>query len=221
MFSHLRYWTSSNPGTEFSPFAITLTLFDFGLVRVYYLIQYCSSVSHFVYIREILWNSVLFTKTISILYRIFLQVLNFHLILFLMDTPFFLFLVTEKSSFYISIMDKKILLRIIPASLLPRYGSVQTAALPDLGLGPASKISCCSWFRSPTYCQYRDVHFNTYKGLDNERIYIHHFRCLSTQKIDIYILIHIISAQSNIKDVNVIINTKRRFKNHKLYIQYL
>lgn len=121
MFSHLRYWTSSNPGTEFSPFAITLTLFDFGLVRVYYLIQYCSSVSHFVYIREILWNSVLFTKTISILYRIFLQVLNFHLILFLMDTPFFLFLVTEKSSFYISIMDKK--------NLVTDYSCVSSSSL--------------------------------------------------------------------------------------------
>lgn len=121
MFSHLRYWTSSNPGTEFSPFAITLTLFDFGLVRVYYLIQYCSSVSHFVYIREILWNSVLFTETISILYRIFLQVLNFHLILFLMDTPFFLFLVTEKSSFYISIMDKK--------NLVTDYSCVSSSSL--------------------------------------------------------------------------------------------
>lgn len=121
MFSHLRYWTSSNPGTEFSPFAITLTLFDFGLVRVYYLIQYCSSVSQFVYIREILWNSVLFTETISILYRIFLQVLNFHLILFLMDTPFFLFLVTEKSSFYISIMDKK--------NLVMDYSCVSSSSL--------------------------------------------------------------------------------------------
>lgn len=121
MFSHLRYWTSSNPGTEFSPFAITLTLFDFGLVRVYYLIQYCSSVSHFVYIREILWNSVLFTETISILYRIFLQVLNFHLILFLMDTPFFLFLVKEKSSFYISIMDKK--------NLVMDYSCVSSSSL--------------------------------------------------------------------------------------------
>lgn len=121
MFSHLRYWTSSNPGTEFSPFAITLTLFDFGLVRVYYLIQYCSSVSHFVYIWEILWNSVLFTETISILYRIFLQVLNFHLILFLMDTPFFLFLVTEKSSFYISIMDKK--------NLVTDYSCVSSSSL--------------------------------------------------------------------------------------------
>lgn len=121
MFSHLRYWTSCNPGTEFSPFAITLTLFDFGLVRVYYLIQYCSSVSHFVYIREILWNSVLFTETISILYRIFLQVLNFHLILFLMDTPFFLFLVTEKSSFYISIMDKK--------NLVTDYSCVSSSSL--------------------------------------------------------------------------------------------
>lgn len=121
MFSHLRYWTSCNPGTEFSPFAITLTLFDFGLVRVYYLIQYCSSVSHFVYIREILWNSVLFTETISILYRIFLQVLNFHLILFLMDTPFFLFLVTEKSSFYILIMDKK--------NLVTDYSCVSSSSL--------------------------------------------------------------------------------------------
>lgn len=139
-----------------------------------------------------------------------------------MDTPFFLFLVTEKSSFYISIMDKKNLVTdysCVSSSSLwigsngstpwPRSGSgIQNILLLLISIPNLLSTQRCTFQYIQRPGQWKNIYTSLQVSVNPENRYI-------------YILIHIISAQSNIKDVNVIINTKRRFKNHKLYIQYL